>query len=200
MTFTPADNDPAVTSGSTQGFRKTTASSLQTLRLSVPSIGGVPLSYLVIGNFLDSNASGSSSWIAVGGVPTIASDVPKTGTATYTVETGATVLSNGVQYTALPTSGSTATFSANFATGAITTSVLLAGAPVAGGAVQNFGTFNGTGTITSGGPGFTGTFAGTTGAGFSGAFFGPQALEVAYGYNFISGTTQAFGVTYGKKP
>ena len=84
---------------------------------------------------------------------------------------------------------SSGTFSANFVTGAINTTLTLAGT-VAGSAAApvNFGTFTGTGTLTSGGPGYTGTLTGTPADGiFSGAFFGPQALETAFGY-FLSGT------------
>jgi len=50
--------------------------------------------------------------------------------------------------------------------------------PNGGAGVANFGTFNGTGTLTGSGPGFTGTLTGTTANGiFSGGFFGPEAAK-----------------------
>jgi len=195
--FSPANADPLGTGGNVQAYVKNTATGQQRLRVTQPSVGGVPLSYMMLGTFLDGSAGVSRSWSVVGGMPTLATDMPKTGSATYTTEGGGVVLSSGVQHNT--TTASTASFSANFGTGALSTSVKLVAAPANGGAAVDFGTFNGTGTITSGTSAFTGAFTGTTGPGFAGAFFGPQATEMGYTFNFKTDTIEAFGGVVGKK-
>ena len=200
-TFVAADFQSAPSNATTRVF----ANAAGQLTLSYPTIAGVPLSYTQTAFFSASSGSSSSSWFAVGGVPTVAGDMPRTGSATYTAETGANVVApaagagNAVYAT---TTGTSATFSANFGSGTVATSVHLVAAQsgIASAPATDFGTFTGTGTISSSGPGFSGTFAGTTGAGFSGAFFGPQAAEAAYTYNFVSGSMEAFGATRAVKP
>ena len=208
-TFTAFDVDAINSTATTQAYSKVAPSGTQQLRLTVPTVAGVALSYTVIGFFLDAGNSGAPSvtrvWTAVGGVPTLASDMPRTGTATYTAETSADVVTNAAIYASDPTS--TATFAANFGAGTVQTSVHLFGvspfvgplSPSPGTPPVDFGTFTGTGTIAAGGPGFAGSFAGTTGAGFSGAFFGPQAQEMAYSFNFAANGIEAFGATRGVK-
>lgn len=196
-TFSNADTDPLGTGGNVHSYVKTTSTGQQRLRVTLPTVGGVPLSYTLFGTFLDGSGGISRSWTAVGGAPTLASDMPKTGSATYSAETSANVVGGGTVYTT--TAASTATFGVNFQSGAITTSIHLIGAPGGSSTTTDFGTFDGTGTISASGPGFTGSFAGTTGPGFTGAFFGPQAGEMGYVYNFVSGTFEYFGGTAGKK-
>lgn len=202
--FTAADFNAAQSTATTRVFLKVGPSGQQSLRLTTPTINGVALSYTQFSNFLNASGSTATSWISVGGMPTIASDMPKSGTATYSAQTGANILASPPTVSApftvyVATAASTATFSANFGTGAINTSVRLIGAPAGSSTTTDFGTFSGTGTIASGGPAFSGTFAGTTGAGFSGAFFGPQALEMGYAYNFAAGGVEVFGGTSGVK-
>lgn len=200
-TFDPSHFQPAQSTASARVFVKGSPSTTQVLVLNRPAIGGVPLSYAEVASFFDVNTT--TGWVAVGGVPTRSSDMPRSGSASYTAATVATITANGQPYTVNASTGSTATFSANFGANSVSTSVHLAGSPNGGGPVVDFGTVSGTGTISSTGPGFTGTFAGTSGPGFSGAFFGPQGVEAAYGYNFISGYSggsyEAFGVTVAKK-
>lgn len=180
-------------------WRVVNGTSSDVLTLIVPSNGsGVPLSYTLIGAWNRYTPTGSTNYLAVGGSPTLVSDMPKTGTANYNMGLGGNANSNGTIYNL--NGNSTATFSANFGTGQITTALTLAGTPLGGAGVTPLGIFNGTGTITSGGPGFSGTLTGTPGNGiFSGAFFGPQALEVGFTY-FISGTNfSAVGAGGGTK-
>ncbi|MCP5386437.1 MAG: hypothetical protein H6916_06420 [Novosphingobium sp.] len=195
--FELSNADPAHSTATTQAFKKTTSTGQQELRVTWPTVGGVPLSYTMFGRFINVAGSDAKAWLAVGGMPTIASDMPKTGTATYSAETAGSIVSGGVQYDT--TTASTATFSANFGTGAISTSLHLIAAPVGSSAATDFGTFNGTGAIAAGSSAFSGTFAGTTGPGFVGSFFGPQGAEMGYVYNFLSGSNEAFGGTSGKK-
>ena len=76
--------------------------------------------------------------------------------------------------------GGTATFSANFGSGAITTNLNLN--KLDGGSI---GTFAGTGQIQSTNQ-FTGTFTSNTqffsSGSFAGGFFGPAAAEMGYGF------------------
>lgn len=169
-----------------------------------PTPGGVALSYTAFGTWgANLNTSSPTYRIAIGGAPTIASDMPKSGTANYTLGVGGGANLAGTSYSI---NNGTGTFAANFATGAVTTTLTIAGMPPSNtAAVTNFGTFNGTGTIASNSPGFSGTITGTASngtaatGGFSGAFFGPQALEVGFGYTINAGTFSAVGGVTGIK-
>jgi hypothetical protein len=209
ITFTAADYDATRSTATSRVFVKSPTGSPY-LQITTPSVGGVTFSYMEVASFFYPTTIGVRSWISVGGVPTIASDMPRSGTATYAASTGGTVISPAgrVPSTEYATANtSTATFSADFTSGAVTTSLHLVGTQVdrslpgspSTGSPVDFGTFTGTGTIAAGSPGFTGTFAGTTGAGFSGSFFGPKALEMGYAYNFSNGSIEAFGATVGIK-
>jgi len=199
-TFTPADFQPAAsapTVPNVAAYQKTSGSTSDILRLIVPTLNGVPLSYVTIGSWGHSVSGATTLYLALGGAPTIASDMPKAGTASYAVTVGGTaVVPNGAGgATANPLNGAaTGTFSANFATGAITNSVHLLSTTG-----TDFGTFNGTGTIASASPGFSGTFAGTTTSTFSGAFFGPQATEMGMAYFIGTPTFSVGGVVTGLK-
>lgn len=169
--------------------------------LTVPTVNGVALSYTIVGSWQRPTAIPGQTDIrlAVGGVPTLASDMPRTGSATYSAAIGGSA-TQGTVYSLGGTSS--ASFSANFAGNSVTTSLTLAGtaSPLLGGAATSFGTFNGTGTISSSGPGFTGTLSGngTTGI-FSGAFFGPKALEMGYDWFLSGGNLSAAGTVTGVK-
>ena len=195
-TFTQGDFQAGQSTANSRFFAHPTSTGQQTFNIGRPLVGGVQMSYLEIGQFIDGAAAGSKVWLAVGGVQTQAGDLPRTGSATYNaVVSAAVVNASGVNTT---TAASTATFSADFGAGTVNTAVHLIAAPT-GGAATDFGTFNGTGTIASGGPGFSGSFSGTTGAGFSGAFFGPQGAEIGYTFNLVSAANAAYGTVAGKK-
>jgi hypothetical protein len=200
VTFDPS-NAVAPAAPNTQQWTKVSGPVRDDLSLTVPTVDGVALSYTVVGAWqhADSSTGQALTRLAVGGAPTLAADMPRTGTATYATETGGTALRFGTPY-ALG-GHSSATFSADFARNTVTTSLTLAGTPQPGGtAVTSFGTFNGTGTIASTGPGFTGTFNGGSAIGaFSGAFFGPRALEMAYSWYLNGGDFSAAGTAAGVK-
>jgi hypothetical protein len=198
-TFTSANNDSANTDPGVSAFVKRDASNQVTssLRILTPSPGGVNLSYTRIGRWYSiTDPAGGRVYFASGGVPTIASDMPRSGSATY----GATIVSGTAIASLTPQSprvgldigGSSANLEANFATGAISSQLSISGRPSPVAPATFLGQFVGSGTISSG----TNTFAGTytplggptaaTGE-FRGAFFGPQAIE--YGLVFsINGT------------
>jgi hypothetical protein len=181
-------------------YDKTSGGFREILQLIVPPVKGVNLSYTLVGTWsrLDTITNLAQGQIAVGGIPTIASDMPKTGTASYDVDgTGAYVTSSAVLYGgALADS----TFSANFATGVLSTTLHMVGTPQAGGAAVDFGTATGSGSITSGTSAFTGSLsvADRTGA-FAGSFFGPQAVEMAYAWYLRGPAFTADGLLVGIK-
>lgn len=204
VTFDPSNAQPPTPGSTSQQWAKTSGTTRDQFVLSVPSVAGVALSYTVIGSWsqIDLTTGRALVRLAVGGAPTLASDMPKTGTATYNTWVGGLVVASGVAVPYSLTANSTATFSANFATGGISTSLSLAGTPASGGdmTVTSFGTFNGTGTIASGGPGFTGTLTGTSANGiFSGMFLGPQASEMGYDWALSGANITAVGSVFGKK-
>jgi len=198
QTFAPADVSGQPAPNVIQ-FVKVNGATRDQLTLTSPLNNGVSLSYTLVGAWVRSNTSNNTGVgrIALGGVPTVASDMPKTGTAIYNVGAGGSANSGGTVYTLSGNSG--AGFSVNFATGAITTNLNLAGVPAnGGGSVTQFGTFNGTGTIAANSPGFTGTLTGTSANGlFSGAFFGPQALEMGYAWYLNGDSFSGAGVVTG---
>lgn len=171
-----------------------------------PVVNGVPLSYTAIGSWNHFQGGFQSVYFAVSGVPTISSDMPKSGTATYQTAVGGTVYTGPNIVYSLQNS-STATFSANFGAGTVATTLNLSGTGLNGQLPTDFGSYSGTGTITSGGPGFSGTLASVTGnpisatGEFSGAFFGPQATEMGYAWYLSNGLNGfgAQGITTGSK-
>jgi hypothetical protein len=181
-------------------YQKTTGTTQDRINLVIPTSSSITLSYMVVGTWgrVDTATGLGVTRIAVGGSPTLASDVPRTGSANYTIGIGGSAALNGVIHN-LP-GNSTGTFSANFGSNTVQTTLNLGGTPIGGGAVQSFGAFSGSGTISSSGPGFSGTLTGTLANGlYSGAFFGPQAAEVGFGYYLNGATFSASGAVLGAK-
>ena len=173
--------------------------------LTIPSANGVSLTYTRFASFFTAGPGVPLDAHAfVFGVQTLASDVPTTGTATYVGGAGGTAILAGSS-TGVSLAGSTASLTANFATGSIATALTLIMNP--GGVPTTLDVLTGTGSLGAVKPGFSGTLTGTgsvTGN-FAGAFFGPQAAE--FGYDFqVGGTTAAgqgftaLGGAAGKKP
>lgn len=203
VTFDPSNAQPPQPGSTAQVWVKTVGTTRDQFFLSIPTVSGVPLSYTVVGSWgrFDTTNNTGIVRLAVGGAPTLASDMPKTGTATYSTATGGSAVATGVSVPYTLTGNSTSTFSANFGTGALTSSLTLAGTPASGGgAVTNFGTYNGTGAIAASGPGFTGTLTGAGATGlYSGAFFGPKALEMGYEWSLTGSNFTAVGTVTGVK-
>ena len=193
-TFTAADEVPGQSAPLARLFSQANpAGGVFGGSLTTPVVNRVPLSYTRFGTFFTAGPGQPLDGHAfVFGVATLARDLPKTGSATYTSAVGGTAFAAGSPGP-LRLIGSTATFSANFATGAIATDLKLIGTPIAGGAPIALDTLAGLGSISGAKPGFSGSFTGTgTVAGsFSGGFFGPNAVE--FGYDFLVGGTNAGG-------
>ncbi|MFM5918174.1 MAG: transferrin-binding protein-like solute binding protein [Novosphingobium sp.] len=198
--FSPANAQPPGPVPNVQQWVKTSGTTTDVLTLIVPSnSSGVTLSYTIIGTWGHITPAGQTYRISVGGAPTIATDMPKSGSANYSLAIGGSANSNGTGYN-LGNGNSTATFTANFGTGAINTTLNLGGVANGQTAVTSLGTFTGTGTITGSGPGYSGTLTGTSANGiFSGAFFGPQALEMGFTYYLKGATFSAVGAGAGTK-
>lgn len=162
----------------------------------VPQINGIVLSYTLLGNWSDPQ----TIRVGVGGVPTLRSDVPVSGTASYLTGVGGSIIPHGGTSLALPGSGASGTFSVNFASATVSTTMVLKGTDPNTSTAFDFGTLTGSGMIDSGGPGFSGTLSQAGGSGlFSGAFFGPQATEFGYAWVFQGGNFDGAGVNVGKK-
>jgi hypothetical protein len=194
VTFTAADEVLGQsTPQSRQFFKPNPAGGVFGGSLSTPSVNTVPLTYTRFGTFFTTGSVAPLDGHAfVLGVPTLARDMPKRGTATYATSVGGTAFAASAPFP-MQLTGSTASFSANFARGTITTGLNLIGTPVNGGAAMALDTLSGVGSISSTKPGFAGLFTGTgtVKGNFSGAFFGPKAVE--FGYDFLVGGTNGAG-------
>jgi hypothetical protein len=154
--------------------------------------------FVIAKHSLVSNASGISQVgtdereiFAIGGFETARSDLPKTGTASYTTFlTGSAITRNGPQ-----TVGGTATITADFAAASVGTTMALSGNG------QSLGTFNGTAPIEATTSHFAGNLSasGATQGSFSGSFFGPQGTEVGYTYRVQTSIGTVDGGVVGKK-
>jgi hypothetical protein len=201
--YTPAPNQIALSNSTGAGG---------TFVLTVPSVNGIALSYTAQGSWNHFGNNVLSAYFGVSGVPTIAGDMPRNGTATYqTSVAGLAVRTDGAYNLDTTSSG---TFSADFGAGTVATTLHLAGVPssatpfLPGPGAQpsaDFGSYTGTGTIASGSPGFSGTLASTGSSSvvangeFAGAFFGPQAKEMGYGFYVASTGFSAQGTVVGTK-
>ncbi len=176
----------------------------EVFELHVPTISGVPLSYTRFGtyakinaNILNVNNSNINPLVAfVFGQPTANASMPTSGTGTYSTGIfGAVVVPNGLdtQFYTLGDGYGSASFSANFASGTISTLVSL---DTQGG---DFGDMTGTGVILSGGPAFNGTLSGSASGGFTGAFFGPNAVEMGYVFEAEGSNFLTYGNVFGTK-
>ena len=158
----------------------------------LPATALVQLTYLSYGFWshgLNTAGEKRQTWFLFG-YPTLASDMPRTGTATYSAKVAGGFM-NGIDATGrggsqLSVMG-TATFSADFGAGSVTTGLNLIHSDL--GSEFPVGTFSGTGNITSATGQFSGSFTSTDSpfsGTFNGGFFGPQAKEMGYGF-FLSG-------------
>jgi hypothetical protein len=148
QSFSPGNVDVTKSNSNLTYYDKTAGGFHDVFQLVLPPVKGVNLSYTVIGTWSHANISAGTfqGQFAVGGIPTIASDMPKTGSASYNVDGTGAYITNGLLYGG---DLSDSTFSANFGTGTLNTTLHMRGALQTGGAVVDFGTANGTGSISS---------------------------------------------------
>lgn len=178
-----------------------------------PALSGAPvqLSYLSFGretfdHQFDNNATGWH-WDTyfLFGYPTEASDVPKTGTASYSTAAFASYTTLNKDDPITTVTG-TAAFTADFGSGTVSTALTL---PFSHD-TSTSSTYNGTGTIS--GNQFSGQFSTSDdpyfGSGnFDGGFFGPAAKEMGYTFSLLrsgvpgdnGGGTYVIGAVVGTK-
>jgi len=177
---------------------------LQLLKSS-PTNSRIQLSYLTYGIYSDSAGPPSARNFDTGvfalGQETAAGDMPRTGTGAYSGIVDGYASVGGTGYRLL---GSTGTLSADFASGAISTSLILRGNTdfLTGtlGSNRNFGTLTGTGGIASSTNEYSGGLAGFGMDGsFAGRFFGPAANEAGFGFGAVGRGDTITGVFVGKK-
>ncbi|NKJ00435.1 transferrin-binding protein-like solute binding protein [Novosphingobium sp. SG707] len=193
------------------------------LTVSTPNVGGVDLSYTRIGSWGIWNASYNNYQTSTGifGVNTLASDMPRTGSANYTTTVVGSAYQNSGSFPTfrIDSATSTANFTANFGTNSVSTALNLSAFPQTGvsNGAATYSTvatpllsMTGSGTISSSGSTFSGVMTSTTAnsnlAGqFAGGFFGPQAAEMGYFFG-ASGTLPSgypgfvLGTVTGRKP
>lgn len=150
----------------------------------------------------DSTAGAKRVTYATMGYPTVSTDMPTTGTVSYTVNvTGRSVISPAAGASSVDKLGGTATLSVNYATGLVTVTLNLI-RPITG---IVYGTFTGTGVILAGNNRFTGSFdtGSTAGGTFQGLAYGSQAAEIGISFAIsgavAGGDSRAVGVVIGKK-
>lgn len=150
----------------------------------------------------ESTAGVKRATYATFGYPTVASDMPTTGTVSYTVRVaGRSVVSPTAGASADEKLGGTATLTINYATGLVTLNMTL----TRGTGAVPYGTFTGTGAIAAGNTQFTGSFGTGSAAGgtFQGLAYGTQAAEVGISFAIsgavAAGDSRAVGVVVGKK-
>jgi len=173
--------------------------------LTIPTLSSnsLNLSYLSLDYWTHIQAGTQSIYYMVSGVPTLARDMPRSGTASYRTGIAGSVF-QGALPTYIVTTGSSSAFSADFGAGTVSTTIhLVAAQPNA--SATDFGSYSGNGSIASGGPGFSGQLAPASGTAlsaygeYSGTFFGPQAQEMGYGWYVKGGGISAQGVVIGTK-
>jgi len=179
---------------------------LTVLRLTAPYAAGVTLSYARYGTLTDWKLSPDSKLAQfVFGTETENDDMPRTGSANYNA------VLNGVVLAAVEGGASTgyyylndvnASFTADFGNMSVATALLL---PTTGGTGTNgenrdFGSLAGVGTIAASGPGFMGSFTTPDVVGsFTGAFFGPNAVEMGYVFHATAPDYYVSGNVFGEK-
>jgi hypothetical protein len=170
-----------------------------------PTNSRIQLNYLTYGLYSGGSGPQTARQLNIGvfvmGQETAAANMPRTGSGSYSGIVDGYASMGGTGYRLL---GSTGTLSANFASGAIATTLSLQGNSdfLTGtlGSVRNFGTLTGAGTIAGGTSTYSGTLSGFGMSGqFAGGFFGPVANETGYGFSAVGGPDTIAGVFVGKQ-
>jgi hypothetical protein len=166
-------------------------------------IGNTPLTYVNYGTWESGRTTSSfdqkfDTIYFTYGIPTQAGDMPRAGTASYSLTLGGSGIVNSIS--------GTGTLTANFATSSVDVSLALkALVPRPLATPYDLATVTGSGTISSSGgnPGFS---AGLAGGGYSGSvkglFYGPQAAEVGGAFTVTKdgvGGDRIAGALLGKK-
>jgi hypothetical protein len=209
ISYGPADRDayapgPSLTPFDTYVHRDATGSLVDTIQAYRAGSGNTQFPQLSYATFMvarreattvvsgASNANINARVIyAIGGFETVRSDLPKTGTASYTSFVTGTAIGPDRERSV----DGTVSIMADFSNASVSTALALK----SGG--QGIGNFNGVAPIDSATSRFKGDLSanGATQGSFSGSFFGPQAAEVGYTYRVQTSIGTVDGGAVGKK-
>ena len=193
------DTDDIVGTNLTGGSIYEVEDGTKTHIISISGVGtveGVKLTYHVVSNWqvIDTDAGNITNQAQIWGLKT--ASMPTTGTGSYDLKGGINATgfdgSRGWNFR----ENSTGSFNVDFASGDIATALNLIGETAGITTTTDFGSFNGTGAITSGAD-FEGDFG--PDSAFYGAFFGPGAQEIGYSFFIesdeidVTGTVSGFG-------
>lgn len=191
--FGPADRDASSSNATITAYEVKVANSTKDFAIFNPGSGNPKLaltytSYGALQRLVDNGSSISVSQdYFTFGIPTAASDLPRTGKATYQSVIDGSWGSDG-DLRALSGSG---TLSADFAAGTTSVSLDLGGVSVLNGSSRHLDMFTGGGRIDSSTAKFSGTLSPTTSnysGTYSGLFFGPTAIEAGATFSIKNGT------------
>lgn len=138
------------------------------------------------------------------GYPTVSTDFPTSGTATYSARIGGRAVQVTGATGVIAKLGGTVTITVNFATGLVTVTANVTTID-AGGVETPYGSFTGNGAMAAGATQFTGSFgpASPIPGTFAGSFFGSQAEQIGVtvsGSGTVGGTdTRLVAAVVGKK-
>ncbi|MCW3848937.1 transferrin-binding protein-like solute binding protein [Sphingomonas sp. LB-2] len=194
-----------VQNGTTAGQTSRAEFLNNTVKDKVTTDAGLALTRTSYTGWLRADSTAGAHRITYGawGYPTVGTDMPTTGSATYTARVAGRAVTGGAGGTVVRLGGTVAV-TVNWATGGVTFTANVT-TVAAGGAETPFGTYTGVGSIAAGATTFTGNFgAGSPIPGsLLGAFFGPQGSELGItfsGAGTIGGTdTRIVGAIVGKK-
>ena len=204
VTFSSGDRVAASSNATITAYQKTSGSRQDNFALFNPGSGNptLALTYVSYGAQQSITDRGSSIDVDTAfftfGVATAASDMPRTGTASYrTTLDGQFADPSGVY--AL---GGTSSLTADFAAATVAFSMTPVGTNVISGGTKTFGTQTVNAAIQSGTNRFSGN--GTANAqgyraGLTGAFYGPQAAEVGGVFSIVGNNGFGTGAVVGRK-
>jgi len=168
---------------------------------NIVTLIGTGTGYSFLGSWIIGDGPGQPrAYLVTGGVPTLAGDMPTSGTVIYTLGVGGALVRGGVTSSvdSAASSGTlTVTFSATGGTGTISIPLKETGTGV------SLGTLTGTITITQGSNAFTGqvqvTGVTNSSTAIAGAFFGPQAQEMGGAFALEGADNGYVGQAFGSK-
>lgn len=199
--FGPADRTSST--NTLTNYEKRSGNRQENLSLFNPGAGNPQLvltyaSYGAYQSLTQGSPIGVDTIFFAYGVRTVPTDMPKTGTASYTtVVDGQFAGTSGVY-----AMGGLGSFSADFAASTVQATLQLRGQNVVTSGLRDFGTHALTGTIRSEQTGAffsaAGGSAGTT-VNMQGAFYGPGAAEIGANFGIINADGRGVGAMVGRK-
>lgn len=202
QTFRPADIDSAASGAAVAFYARSAAGTTDSLALFKPGAANptIALTYVSYGAWQRTVEQGTTiaatQRFFVYGVPTAASAMPTSGTASYATTLDGFMANDTGLYSLTGASS----FTADFSAGTVNVSLAPVGTEISTHAVRSFGTLTGNGTLTAASSSFASDLAGSGYSGsINGQFFGPGAAEMGGVFTFGNATGAATGVIVGKK-